>query len=97
MGPKHVSLHRGAENLLDLKRIISPYTKHPENLVPVINDLTLKKEFIILDLRRSKDDSLSIRVRMHVSYPGDRRSLIAITELESTPSAEFACANVANV
>jgi len=59
----YISLHRGSGNLLDLKRIISPYTEHPENLVPVIDDLTLKKEFIILDLRRSKDDPLSIRVR----------------------------------
>ena len=63
----YISLHRGAGNLLDLKRIISPYTEHPENLVPVIDDLTLKKEFIILDLRRSKDDPLSIRVRWDTS------------------------------
>ena len=63
----HISLHRGSGNLLDLKRIISPYTEHPENLVPVIDDLTLKKEFIILDLRRFKDDPLSIRVRWDTS------------------------------
>lgn len=63
----YISLHRGAGNLLDLKRIISPYTEHPEKLVPVIDDLTLKKEFIILDLRRPKDDPLSIRVRWDTS------------------------------
>src|ERR1044071_2003922 len=63
----YISLHRGSGNLLDLKRIISPYTEHPENLVPVIDDLTLKKEFIILDLRRPKDDPLSIRVRWDTS------------------------------
>src|ERR1044072_568299 len=63
----YISLHRGAGNLLDLKRIISPYTEHPENLVPVIDDLTLKKEFIILDLRRPKHDPLSIRVRWDTS------------------------------
>src|ERR1044071_2113491 len=63
----YISLHRGAGNLLNLKRIISPYTEHPENLVPVIDNLTLKKEFIILDLRRSKDDPLSIRVRWDTS------------------------------
>src|SRR2546421_2548901 len=63
----YISLHRGSGNLLDLKRIISPYTEHSENLVPVIDDLTLKKEFIILDLRRSKDDPLSIRVRWDTS------------------------------
>ena len=63
----YISLHRGSGNLLDLKRIISPYTEHPENLVPVIDDLTLKKEFIILDLRRSKDDSLSIQIQWDTS------------------------------
>ena len=63
----YISLHRGSGNLLDLKRIISPYTEHPDNLVPVIDDLTLKKEFIILDLRRSKDDPLSIQVRWDTS------------------------------
>src|ERR1043166_1414981 len=63
----YISLHRGSGNLLDLKRIISPYTEHPESLAPVIDDLTLKKEFIILDLRRSKDDPLSIRVRWDTS------------------------------
>src|ERR1043166_5892969 len=63
----HISLHRGAGNLLDLKRIISPYTEHPESLAPVIDDLTLKKEFIILDLRRPKNDPLSIRVRWDTS------------------------------
>src|SRR5204862_2488577 len=46
---------------------LTPYTEHPENLVPVIDDLTLKKEFIILDFRRSKDDPLSIRVRWDTS------------------------------
>ena len=47
----YISLHRGSGNLLDLKRIISPYTEHPKNLVPVIDDLTLKKNssFSILD------------------------------------------------
>ena len=63
----YISLHRGSGNLLDLKRIISPYIEHSENLVPVIDDLTLKKEFIIFDLRRSKDDLLSIRVQWDTS------------------------------
>ena len=63
----YISLHRGAGNLLDLKRIISPYTEHAESLAPVIDDLTLKKEFIVLDLRRPKDDPLSIRVRWDTS------------------------------
>src|SRR5207244_11993733 len=63
----YISLHRESENLLDLKRIISLYTEHPESFAPVIDDLTLKKEFIILDLRRSKDDPLSIWVRWDTS------------------------------
>src|ERR1041384_108053 len=63
----YISLHRGSGNLLDLKRIISPYIEHPESLAPVIDDFTLKKEFIILDLRRPKDDPLSIRVRWDTS------------------------------
>jgi len=61
----HISLHRGAGSLLDIKRIISQYTdqsQQSENLVPIIDDLTLKKEFIIFDLRRSRSDPLSIRV-----------------------------------
>jgi A32 protein len=66
----HISLHRGAGSLSDIKRIISQYTdqsQQSESLVPVIDDLTLKKEFIIFDLRRSKIDPLSIRVRWDTS------------------------------
>ena len=66
----HISLHRGAGSLLDIKRIISQYTdqsQQNESLVPVIDDLTLKKEFIIFDLRRSKIDPLSIWVRWDTS------------------------------
>ena len=63
----YISLHRGAGNLLDLKRIISPYTIQTEYFASVIDDLTLKREFIILDLRRPKDDPLSIRVRWDTS------------------------------
>ena len=66
----HISLHRGAGSLLDIKRIISQYTdqsQQSENLVPIIDDLTLKKEFIIFDLRRSRSDPLSIRVRWDTS------------------------------
>lgn len=66
----HISLHRGAGSLSDIKRIISQYTdqsQQSESLVPVIDDLTLKKEFIIFDLRRSRSDPLSIRVRWDTS------------------------------
>ena len=66
----HISLHRGAGSFSDIKRIISQYTdqsQQSENLVPIIDDLTLKKEFIIFDLRRSRSDPLSIRVRWDTS------------------------------
>src|SRR5207245_6564512 len=54
----YISLHRRAGNLLDLKRII---TEHSENLVLVIDDLTLKKEFMFLDLRRPKNKSKMVQ------------------------------------
>ena len=60
-------MHRGAGSLSDIKRIISQYTEHSDILAPVIDDLTLKKEFIVFDLRRSRDDPLSIRVRWDTS------------------------------
>ncbi|RHZ63707.1 hypothetical protein Glove_328g42 [Diversispora epigaea] len=63
----YISLHRGDGSLLDIKRIISQYTEHSNSLASVIDDLTLKKEFIVFDLRRSRDDSLSIRVRWDTS------------------------------
>ncbi|RHZ51838.1 hypothetical protein Glove_469g9 [Diversispora epigaea] len=50
----------GGGSLLDIKRIISQYTEHSNSLASVIDDLTLKKEFIAFDLRRSRDDPLSI-------------------------------------
>jgi hypothetical protein len=63
----YISLHRGAGSLPDIKRIISQYTEHSDILAPVIDDLILKKEFIVFDLRRSRDDPLSIRVRWDTS------------------------------
>jgi hypothetical protein len=63
----YISLHRGAGSLADVKRIISLYTEHSNRIAPVIDDLTLKKEFIIFDLRRPKDDPLSIRIRWDTS------------------------------
>ena len=63
----YISLHRGAGSLSDIKRIISQYTEHSDTLGPIIDDLTLKKEFIVFDLRRSRDDPLSIRVRWDTS------------------------------
>jgi hypothetical protein len=63
----YISLHRGSGNLLNIKRIISQYTGESESLAPVIDDLTLKKEFIVFDLRRSRTDPLYIRVRWDTS------------------------------
>jgi len=59
----YISLHRGGGNLYDIKNIISRYTEYSDHLAPIIDDLTLKQEFIVFDLRRSKNDPLSIRVR----------------------------------
>lgn len=63
----YISLHGGYGNLIDTKRIISQYTEESETLAPVINDLTLNREFIVFDLRRSRTDPLSIRVRWDTS------------------------------
>lgn len=60
-------MHRGAGSLADIKRIVSLYTEHPDHITSVIDDLTLKKEFIVFDLRCPKDDPLSIRVRWDTS------------------------------
>ena len=52
----------------DIKRIVSQYSEELAlNIVPVIDDLILKKEFIVFDLRRSRTDPLSIRVRWDTS------------------------------
>ena len=63
----YISLHGGHGSLTDTKRIIRQYTEESELLAPVIDDLTLQKEFVIFDLRRSKSDPLSIRVRWDTS------------------------------
>ena len=63
----YISLHRGTGSLPDIKRIISQYTPHSDTLAPAIDELTLKKEIIVFDLRRSRDDPLSIRVRWDTS------------------------------
>ena len=74
----YISLHRGAGSLSDIKRIISQYTEHSDILAPVIDDLTLKKEFIVFDLRRSRNDPLSIRVRWDTSL----RSILDQSQIE---------------
>ncbi|GET66752.1 hypothetical protein RIR_jg35895.t2 [Rhizophagus irregularis DAOM 181602=DAOM 197198] len=63
----YISLHGGHGSLTDTKRIIRQYTEESELLAPVIDDLTLQREFIVFDLRRSKSDPLSIRVRWDTS------------------------------
>ncbi|GET66494.1 hypothetical protein RIR_jg1610.t3 [Rhizophagus irregularis DAOM 181602=DAOM 197198] len=63
----YISLHGGHGSLTDTKRIICQYTEESESLAPVIDDLTLQREFIVFDLRRSKSDPLSIRVRWDTS------------------------------
>ncbi|GET66506.1 hypothetical protein GLOIN_2v1874888 [Rhizophagus irregularis DAOM 181602=DAOM 197198] len=56
------------------------YTEESESLAPVIDDLTLQREFIVFDLRRSKSDPLSIRVRWDTS-------LSSITDQSFDPSS----------
>jgi hypothetical protein len=63
----YISLHGGHGSLTDTKRIIRQYTEESESLAPVIDDLTLQREFVVFDLRRSKSDPLSIRVRWDTS------------------------------
>ncbi|CAB5373725.1 unnamed protein product [Rhizophagus irregularis] len=63
----YISLHGSHGSLTDTKRIIRLYTEESESLAPVIDDLTLQREFVVFDLRRSKSDSLSIRVRWDTS------------------------------
>ncbi|GET50438.1 hypothetical protein RIR_jg33214.t2 [Rhizophagus irregularis DAOM 181602=DAOM 197198] len=63
----YISLHGGHGSLTDTKRIIHQYTEESESLAPVIDDFTLQREFIVFDLRRSKSDPLSIRVRWDTS------------------------------
>jgi hypothetical protein len=63
----YISLHGGHGSLADTKRIIRQYTEESESLAPVIDNLTLQREFIVFDLRRSKNDPLSIRVRWDTS------------------------------
>ncbi|CAB5380373.1 unnamed protein product [Rhizophagus irregularis] len=63
----YISLHGGHGSLTDTKRIIRQYTEESESLAPVIDDLTLQCEFIVFDLRKSKSDPLTIRVRWDTS------------------------------
>ncbi|CAB4403513.1 unnamed protein product [Rhizophagus irregularis] len=63
----YISLHGGHGSLTDTKRIIRQYTEESESLAPVIDDLTLQREFVVFDLRKSKSDPLSIRVRWDTS------------------------------
>jgi hypothetical protein len=63
----YISLHGGHGSLSDTKRIISQYTEESETIAPIIDELTLQKEFVIFDLRRSRNDPLSIRVRWDTS------------------------------
>ena len=63
----YISLHGGHGSLSDTKRIISQYTNESDSLAPVIDELTLGREFIVFDLRRPKTDPLAIRVRWDTS------------------------------
>ncbi|GBC00721.1 hypothetical protein RclHR1_39530002 [Rhizophagus clarus] len=58
----YISLHGGHSSLSDTKRIIRQYTNESDSLAPIIDELTLSREFIVFDLRHPKTDLLSIRV-----------------------------------
>ena len=78
----YISLHVGGGSLFDIKKIIKQYTEHSETLAPIIDEITLKKEFIVFDLRRSKNDPLSIRVRWDTSL----RAYIDEMRTNNTPN-----------
>ncbi|CAG8731094.1 8742_t:CDS:2, partial [Rhizophagus irregularis] len=63
----YISLHGSHRSFIDIKRIICQYTEEYESLTPVIDDLTLQREFVVFDLKRSKSDPLSIQVRWDTS------------------------------
>ncbi|GBB92677.1 hypothetical protein RclHR1_02040039 [Rhizophagus clarus] len=63
----YISLHGGHGSLSDTKRIIRQYTNESDSLAPIINELTLSREFIVFDLRHPKTDPLLIRVRWDTS------------------------------
>ncbi|GBC00011.1 hypothetical protein RclHR1_37030001 [Rhizophagus clarus] len=63
----YISLHGGHDSLSNTKRIIKQYTNKSDSLAPIIDELTLSREFIIFDLRRPKTDPLSIRVQWDTS------------------------------
>jgi hypothetical protein len=91
----YISLHRGGGNLSDIKNIISRYTEHSDQLAPRIDELTLKREFIIFDLRRPKDDPLSIRVRWDT--PLDERTSEPYFGRNATPCLTHISDNSINV
>ncbi|RHZ81724.1 hypothetical protein Glove_117g585 [Diversispora epigaea] len=69
------SVYKGGGSLLDIKRIISQYTEHSNSLASVIDDLTLKKEFIInilssIENRSSKFSSYGQKAILEVKKNG---------------------------
>jgi len=81
----YIFLHGGHGSLTDTKRIICQYTEESESLAPVIDDLTLQREFVVFDLRRSKSDPLSIRVRWDTSLS----SILNQSESEQDPDITY--------
>ncbi|GBB99186.1 hypothetical protein RclHR1_03440019 [Rhizophagus clarus] len=63
----YISLHGGYSSLSDTKCIIRQYTNESDSLAPIIDELTLSREFIVFDLRHPKTDPLAIRVRWDTS------------------------------
>ncbi|GBC15340.2 hypothetical protein GLOIN_2v1874888 [Rhizophagus irregularis DAOM 181602=DAOM 197198] len=65
--------------------IIRQYTGESESLAPVIDDLTLQREFIVFDLRRSKSDPLSIRFKLTVAEAKKSSQLIEFAREYPSP------------
>ncbi|CAB5394938.1 unnamed protein product [Rhizophagus irregularis] len=84
----YISLHGGHGSLTDTKRIIRLYTEESESLAPVIDDLTLQREFVVFDLRRSKSDPLSIRVRWDTSLSHVAKDSSFYASLHASPSQD---------
>src|ERR1700742_722141 len=87
----YISLHGGYRSLDDTKQIIRQYIEESESLAPLIDDLTLQREFVVFDLKRLKSDPLSVRVRWDTSLRSildqsniDQRSIQVLSNTKPT-------------
>jgi len=62
----HITLHKGGASFRDIKRIVSEYTEHFNNVAEKIHKEIQNQEFIVFDLHRSHSDPLAIRHRWDI-------------------------------